>query len=127
MAKSLLYVGNIVSVSELHDAYLNILSANTVQNFVCSRKYVKDLLAKRVPGIEFCKSTKKNVAEKVLVNTTTVELVSKAYSARSIDDDMTTSFESAKILRGMISECEPWKFTGTLSNSADDASSPTLL
>lgn len=98
MAKSLLYDGKTVSVSELHDAYLNILSAKDVNNFVCSRKYVKNVLAKREPGIEFCKSTKKNEAEKVMVNITTGELVRKAHSARSIDDDMTTLFESAKIL-----------------------------
>ena len=114
--KSLLYKGSILSIAELRDTYLKLLSVNGVRDFFCDKRAVKYLLQKHIPGVEFCKSAKRNESEKVLIKTKKEEVVNEALS-QDLEDDMYTLFRSAKILRTIISKCEAWKFQGTFSKN----------
>jgi hypothetical protein len=60
LVEETLIAGEILKMSDLHTAYVDIRSANCVENPVCSRKKVKDLLASEIPGIEFNNRKRRN-------------------------------------------------------------------
>ena len=57
--------GEILSMSHLHQAYIDIRSVNCVKNPGCSRKKVKDISVHEIPGAEFHKPRQRNKSESV--------------------------------------------------------------
>ena len=53
MLKETLCERQIISMSNLQTAYVNIRSANCVANPQCSRKKMKDLIESEIPNVEF--------------------------------------------------------------------------
>ena len=57
--------GNVLHMSELDTAFNSIAKENRVADKICSRKVVKQLLQDKIPGIEFHKPKRVNIAEAV--------------------------------------------------------------
>ena len=116
--ETLLDHGNILSMSDLQEAYIDIRSANCVTRPECSRKTVKDIIVNEIPGVEFHKPRQRNKSELVSVKDTrdnAVQIASDSHN-RNVTGDMKTLFEASIILRDAITQTERWSFSGALTD-----------
>jgi hypothetical protein len=128
LVEETLIAGEILKMSDLHTAYVDIRSANCAENPVCSRKKVKDLLASEIPGIEFHNPKRRNESDLVSVKESrdvAVQITAESQN-RNIEADMKTLFEASIILRQVITKAERWTFSGSLTDITD-AHVPTEL
>ena len=120
--------GEILTMAELQNAFENIMAENNVDDHSCSRKILKQLIQKKIPGIEFYRPVKVNESERVTIKRTRDEAIqqSEGSNVDLCNDDMKTIFNAAILLRKSINRCKKWVFTGSLDNLSHEHVPPQL-
>ena len=113
-----------LNMAQVNEAYLLILNrynvdVNGTKNY---RKYLKKLIAERLPNVRFVSSLRRNEPDKLVLSTA----VSKAVDIRlSMDNDeiIRNIVSAASLIRKEIISSRDWSFTGTFDNFEN----PSLL
>lgn len=116
--------GKPLTMSELQDLYEGILEANNADASTCTRKTLKGLLQREIPGIEFHRPKLLNQSERVTIKSArdfAVQLSEDCHESKeNVDEDceeeMKTLFDAASILRKSINKCKTWQFTGSFND-----------
>jgi hypothetical protein len=58
--------GEILRMSDLQTAFESAMAANNVEDPTCSRKALKQLIQREIPGVEFHRPNKVNESERVV-------------------------------------------------------------
>ena len=92
--------GEILTMAELQNAFENIMAENNVDHHSCSRKILKQLIQKEIPGVEFHRPKKVNESERVTIKRTRDKAIqqSEGSNVDLCNDDMKTIFNAAILL-----------------------------
>ena len=122
LVEEALVEGEILSMSNLHQAYIDIREANCVKKPECARKKVKNLIANEIPCVEFHSPRRKNESALVSLKETrdvAIQIASESQKA-NVAADMRTLFDASIILRQAITKAKPWSFSGSLTDATDE-------
>lgn len=122
MLDNALNVGEIVTMADLQTNFDSIMEANNVDDPTCSRKTLKQLIQREIPGVEFHRPKKINESERVTIKRIRDKAIQLSESSNSDlgDEDIKTIFNAAILLRKSINKCQKWVFTGSFSDLSSD-------
>ena len=121
MTEMALSEGQIITMSELQNAFEGILEANNVSHPTCSRKVLKQLLQNEIPEIEFHKPKRVNEAERVTIKKSRDAAIQLSETVNTAcAEEMKILYDAAGILRKSINKCKKWVFTGSLDDICSD-------
>lgn len=113
--------GKILTMSKLQEEFEDILQANNVENPTSTGKVLKQLIQNKIPDVEFHRPKRVNESERVSVKTTRDATIQQAEdSVDDYDEEMTTIFDAAKLLRKSINRSKSWVFTGSFKDLTSD-------
>ncbi|KAK2563742.1 hypothetical protein P5673_012729, partial [Acropora cervicornis] len=96
--------GKVLIMSELQAAYDSILKENGVDNKICSRKVLKQLIQSEIEEVEFHKSKRVNESERVTIKATRDTAVQLSNQESDVNDAMKTLYDAALYLRKCINQ-----------------------
>ena len=112
--------GKIVPISQLQDAYKEILNANNIANETMNRRALKQLLQNEIADIEFHRAKRVNELERV-----SIKKGRDRATQQTEDQDDTKNYEmkmlydAAALIRKSIRKCKKWVFNGSFDNITD--------
>lgn len=102
--------GNVISMSDLHNVYLDISAANNVENPHCRRKVLKKLIQNAIPNVELNKPKRANESGRVTIKSIRDAAVQTAEeTSTDCDADVKVLYNAASILRKAISKAKKKK------------------
>ena len=110
----------IVPISQLQDAYKEILNANNIANETMNRRALKQLLQNEIADIEFHRPKRVNELERV-----SIKKGRDRATQQTEDQDDTKNYEmkmlydAAALIRKSIRKCKKWVFNGSFDNITD--------
>ena len=113
---SLSVEGTILNMNQINNEYVSLLKEHDLTFGWHHKKYLKELIVKNIPDVEFVKSVCPNEAEQVTLASSVRQAVSH-YSTQDQDDRILAALLDVSLaLRREILEKVPWKFTGELGS-----------
>ena len=116
---TLLKSGTILDITDVQQAYKDIVIANDAKYPEISRRNMKRKLVDNVPDIEFCHSPRVNVPDRMYSSKTTKTAIDDfKQNTRDASRDTKVVFDCARIIRHDIATAhkqQPWKFEGSLA------------
>lgn len=128
MLDNCLSEGQIITMANAQVEFESIMKANNVENHSCSRKWLKQLIQKEIPNVEFHRSPKANESERISIKRTRDSAIhlTETTMADDDDEDIKTIFNAAILLRKKINKCQRWVFTGSFGDLKDEHLPPEL-
>ena len=118
---TLLSDGKIVPISQLQDAYKEILNANNVANETMSHRALKQLLQNEIADIEFHRPKPVNESERVSIKKGRDRAIQQTEDQDDTkNDEMKTLYDATALIRKSIRKCKKWVFNGSFDNITDE-------
>jgi len=107
--------GDVLNMNQINDEYVSLLKEHKVTFGWHHKRYLKELILKHIPHVEFVKCASPNEPERVMLSSSVRAAV--AYCVQDQDDPILAALvDMSSALRREILERESWSFTGKLES-----------
>lgn len=115
-----------MDMNTLNQRYNDLLFEFEIEERGNHKKHIKQLILENIQNAEFCKSPKRNEAERVCSKKTSECILDNAIK-QSAHDDLNSIFKVATMLRKEILSHDKWKYKGSFEDFALPHYLPILI